>query len=71
MAEWIYREAGVVLCGRCQGRDWKRTWHEDPARGDRYQRYGVEPAWCTTSFDLEFYRELTGKAYAEISFAVS
>jgi hypothetical protein len=35
------------------------------------RRYGVEPAWCTTSFDLEFYRELTGKACAEISFAVS
>jgi DNA polymerase elongation subunit (family B) len=35
------------------------------------RRYRVEPAWCAGSFDLEYYRDLINKAYAEIAFAIS
>jgi DNA polymerase I len=35
------------------------------------KRYKVEPAWCASSFDLGYYRELIDKAYAEITFAFS
>jgi DNA polymerase I len=35
------------------------------------RRYKVEPAWCVSSFDLGYYRELIDKAWAEIKFAFS
>jgi DNA polymerase I len=35
------------------------------------RRYKVEPAWCASSFDVRYYRELIDKAYGEIKFAFS
>jgi DNA polymerase I len=35
------------------------------------RRYKVEPAWCASSFDVGYYRELIDKAWAEIKFAFS
>ena len=31
--------------------------------------YGVDPAWCAEKFDAPYYRQLLGKAWAEIAYA--